>query len=320
MTVAQAQPTLFDLGSNTGPNHQLPVIQSRDVMFKPELSSDHVTGTIRLSKPNPRSRVACKVDYRIPESWRPEHHLAAVKIACHWFRDIGGFQTLRHSQLCHIIRSLINGEKAEEIHEAITAYANAKWHKENKKWTTIAKFFMADKLATWIDNSEKLRKERVRIQNKVSDKRFRVWLDKQNKIEQDERQAKKAELQAIPQLAVSPKTEPTLNTLIERLPRRYRWVIASLFSKTATEETKRNAKVEALKIWPIIWKYLPKSTKQTINLNIQVAWIKRGFDLDRISEHAWPKTRLNCLMKLMQSEYRQPKLLGGSLSVGWISS
>ena len=306
MTTIRAQSMLFSIGETELSKHSPPVVRSTGLVFEPKLQGNRVTGTIQLAKQNPRRRVTCKVDYRIPESWSPEHHLTAVRIACHWFRDIGGFQTLRHSQLCHIVKNLEVGENPREIHEAIAAYANSEWHKKSKKWTTIEKFFMDGRLGTWIDTSEKLQSERVQKQNREAEKRHRAWLNKQYEKELKERQVKNAQSVAKPQPPAKAQSEFALDDLICKLPQQHRWVIPTLLKKDVSPKTKKQARQRATEIWSQIRSLIPEVMKQRINVKVQIAAIKSGIEPSELPEDAYPAMQLSLFLDELKKDFRQP--------------
>ena len=307
MTAISAQPTLFGSESPPVDTYLVKPVTATGLEFIPEPSADQVLGMIRLAKPNPRGRSNCKVKYRIPKSWRNEHHQAAFHIACHWFRDIGGFQTLKHSQLSHIVQCLVDEVQPREIHEAIRTYADSGWHKNSKGWTTIERFFLGDHLAKWIDESPTLRNERNRQQSSLADKRLREHFDKQYAEEEKMRAAAKAasRTKAAPQSEPS-KVELSLDTIVSKLPKQFRWVIPTLLKKNADSQAKKRAKEQALRIWPQIKALAPDAVKQRINVKVQLEAYRSGDEIDDVTDTSFAQLQLSALLKEMRRDYRQP--------------
>ena len=114
----------------------------------------HVSGSLRLDKANPMGRTTCKVQYTVAAYWSDQDHLAALSVAAHWFRDIGGIGLLSNRQLCHIVPRLKAGQQERCMHWAIDAYATAEWHRTKRLWKPIGAFFATDAYDTWLERSD----------------------------------------------------------------------------------------------------------------------------------------------------------------------
>ncbi len=204
------------------------------------------------------------------------------------------------------------------IHEAIRTYrtyVSSKWHKENRNWTTIERFILDGHLAKWIDESPALREKRNRENFEIVSKQLREHLDRQYAEEDKKRAiakaAKTVEVKPIPKRPV--QTELSLDSIVERLPQQYRWVIPTLISRKATNQAKASAKEQAMKICPRIRGLIPEPVKQRINVKIQAAWVKSGLALDKVPNDAWPLMQLKFLLKEIRKDRRQPHSIGHSV-------
>ena len=134
-----------DLFPVLGGSSQAVVIEYPGVEF--ELFMDHhrrVTGMLRLARPNPMGRSACKVQYKVATYWSDDEHLAALCVAAHWFRDIGGIGLLSNRQICHIVPRLKAGQEERCMLWAIDAYAQAEWRRIKRLWKPIGDLFHTD--------------------------------------------------------------------------------------------------------------------------------------------------------------------------------
>jgi len=132
-------------------------ISSVGVRYEIAIDGRDVTGELLLDKPNPYKRRKADVKFAAPASWTDEHHAAALRIAAHWFRDIGEFGHLVKKHLCQVVQRLSEGRTEHELHAAIATYASSEWHRDGCKWTRIGRFFDTrySHFETWIAKSAK---------------------------------------------------------------------------------------------------------------------------------------------------------------------
>jgi len=133
-----------------------PIVAGAGLRCEMTRIGSRVTGQIALDYPNPSGRVRCRLGYNVPASWTPAHHEAALRVAAHWFRDIGGFNTIEKSELCHIVQVLQRGRgeiTEQQLHAAVAAYAASKWHREGRRWKTIQCWFTSGDWKAWLDKA-----------------------------------------------------------------------------------------------------------------------------------------------------------------------
>lgn len=136
---------------------EAPSIEYQGVRFELTIKGTNIDGDIRLDKANIKGRRGCHVTVSRRNHWTDAELAAALRVAGHWLRDIGGINLLRTAALGHVIARLKQGQSIEGterlMHWAIGAYAHAKWHRENKAWTTLGRFFTGEHFDKWLNES-----------------------------------------------------------------------------------------------------------------------------------------------------------------------
>jgi hypothetical protein len=286
-----------------------PSIDGSGARLELAVEGRRVVGQVELAKPNPKGRLRCKVEYTAPKSWSDDHHAAALCVAAHWFRDIGGLNCVRKAELCHVVRRLEEGVTEREMHAAITAYADSEWHRGNRQWTTIRRFFLQDFLAKWIDESPALRRERDQANRVQADAEYaaRMRAD-QERARRDLRDRAKARREKHAADRPSPKRPAdSAREANDRLPKGDRWVLPTLLSKRADRDAKARAADRSLEVIVRIWPLLPARVRGQVDTRVQLVIRRRTGDLVPLA--SLPKRnraqlRLAQLLRVMQSEYR----------------
>jgi hypothetical protein len=261
-----------------------------------------VTGQVELAKPNPKGRLRCKVEYTAPKSWSDDHHAAALCVAAHWFRDIGGLNCVRKAELCHVVRRLEEGVTEREMHAAITAYAASEWHRSEGQWTTIRKFFLHDLLAKWIDESPTLRRERDQANRAEADAEYSRRM--QQERERARRNHPVRQATPTPKLPVAKQPADSPWGANERLPEADRWVLPTLLSKRADRVAKARAAGRAMDVIVRIWPLLTARVRGQVEAQAQLAIHRRTGQLVALGDlpkRLRAQVRLGQLLKIMQA-------------------
>ena len=327
----EAQQPLIDTGSTDDRSRvEPPSIDPRTrIRIVDDRSTDHhIRCVLALDDPNPRGRLKCKVDYAVIASWPQKMHAAALSVAAHWFRDIGGFQTLRAAPLKHIIQRLQEtGADGKPLytehmfHIAINAYANQdrEWRiKHNYAWKSIGSFFAAD--------SDLLDKYCPKTLNappakpmtaQQRDRLVRQRAAQQQQLDK-EHAARQAAMKRRRENAQKTADAPaTIAECIERfIPERDRWCFYTPLSKTADTATKRRAKARAAELIPTLWRSLPDPIRCPIKSRVAAHCFKHGLDPEAMNRRNDPALRAlqrDHILKALRSEHRQPKPIGHNL-------
>ncbi len=154
MTAVDAQSMLFRVAPEPPAEDPIESLEFEGVRFELSRTGHKVSGDLHLDRPNPFGRSVCRVEYIRRVNWPVEHEAAAVRIAAHWFKSIGGLALIRNHQLCHVLSRLRLGHGEKWIHVAIDSYAVSKFHRDNKAWCRFAKFFMDSILDVCLERSE----------------------------------------------------------------------------------------------------------------------------------------------------------------------
>ncbi|MCK4624613.1 MAG: hypothetical protein KAV00_04825 [Phycisphaerae bacterium] len=145
---------LFD---DSLPTTQVAPLTFEGLAFNLTRHGSRVTGTIEMAVGcNPFGATKCRVDYLAPKSrdWTDKRRAAALRIAAHWFKDIGNLDVIDKPLLAHLIQRLKASRTEAALHITIREYARSRWHREHKKWMVPKRFFKDDDLvAKWIRES-----------------------------------------------------------------------------------------------------------------------------------------------------------------------
>jgi hypothetical protein len=293
-----------------------------------------ISGTVQLERPNPSGRRTCTLLYTAPASWSAGHHQAALAVAIHWFRDIGGFRQIAKRHLCHIVQRLIEGVSEREMHAAVNAYAASPWHREQhaaKKtaWTTIQRFFVAGEkndrglLDKWIENCPTLRGERDQANRSQADAEHNRRLAQQHAAqrarERERLAARRAQQHRAEQSRdsqsrrgdreeadpVAPVLPSPISAAIEQLPKSDRWVVPTLADRKPKADVKRRAVRQAEAVLARLWPLLPQESRNSIDARWSLMYFHRVNDLlgpQDVPESLLCKLRMRGLITVYREE------------------
>ncbi|HUU83504.1 MAG TPA: hypothetical protein VM243_08375 [Phycisphaerae bacterium] len=150
----QGPQTLFDNASNETPHTVPPLrITAPGVTLDYQVHGRAVHGGIILQQPNPFKRRKAKIVFNVPRYWPDAVLPAVLRVLAHWFRDIGGFATVRDRHVCHVAARLMEADYTEDqIHRAVNAYAHCECRK-HRNWKSISDWFNKADVDRWIDRA-----------------------------------------------------------------------------------------------------------------------------------------------------------------------
>lgn len=182
-----------------------------------------VTGSVIIDKPNPKGRTSCGINMVLRSNWSAQDAASALRVAAHWFAVIGGLAAIRNAHLCHIVARIRDGYEEKQMHDAIDAYAASNWHRTQKAWTRIERFFDAGFIDQWMDNGLALaasRKAQVKA-DAGRERRAAEQRDQQERIEA-ERAATWAALDAMPDAEVTRLKQEVMMTVDPFIAKQWR--------------------------------------------------------------------------------------------------
>lgn len=265
-------------------------LSGRGVSFAVGIGARGVSGRIALDNPNPFKRKVCVVQSTVPKSWTTLQLQAALQVAAHWFRDIGGFNRVLKRRLCHIVQRLQEGAVESELHAAIDAYSASDWHKKNKSWMSIERFFTRDAWEQWLDKahaSAENARSTAEVKRRPLSPEEQEWRDQMARKAAAEEAKRQTELQLWlekrraeralesqppseqPTDYIAPANPDAIDLAIQSLPQRDRWVLPSLLSRSASPETKSGAKLRAPGVVRDLWPMLPDAIRSDVDDRIR---------------------------------------------------
>ncbi len=294
-----------------------------------------VEGLIALDAPNRVRRSRCKVDYTIPKSWTDDENEAALRLAAHWFRDIGGFQTVCKRHVCHIVARLKEEISEREMHFAIKAYATSPWHVEKKSWVAMTRFFVSDMVSQWIDKSDDLHREREleleakRIeaeQRHQKNERARLKYQRDHATEIARRKklsrvrcADQAKKQADKNESPKANRIKTIWDANELLPKSHRWVIPVLVSNRTKADVRSKAQAMLEETTRLIWPKLTDALRSQVNSLVQCEVYRRTGSFPQQSSRP-SNNHLRALIKVAQQQASRIKPVGNAHTMSKIMS
>jgi len=333
MTKPTAQPDVIEPRSSaTRTPVKAPSIHGRGIRIVADTSTaDRIWCVLELDDPNPRGRVRCKVNYTVPQSWPQNLHGAALSVAAHWFRDIGGFQTLRAAPLKHIIQRLRETDAdgkplytEQMFHIAIDQYAHNDWHKKEKAWTDIGRFFTGEKfLDKWCPRLQPTGGCATAVpavprpavpKPAVPTKRRRLGVPGGSPASALDPNRDRKGVATEPTRSLGPTTIG--GCIQEFIPKPDRWAFYTPLSRKADAATKRRAKQRATELIPLLWKHLPDSIRSPLKSRVASHCFKHNLDPEALHRRGDPAFRViqrDLLLKALRAEYRDPKRLGENL-------